>query len=701
MAIMDERVLIIEGDPVTAKLIRDALSDARYGPFIIEWVATFSEGIERLNKGGLNAVLLNLFLSDSQGIETFDKLYGIACQIPILILSDADQEGVAQQAIQHGAQDYFLKNHIDGYTLSHALRNVVARKVAEEALFIERERAQVTLNSIGDAVISADVSGNVTYLNMVAERMTGWSREEAAGRAFADVLQIIDGATRKPARSPIALAVQRNKAVGLSANCILIRRDGFELSIEDSAAPIHDRSGRVIGAVMVFHDVSAARAMVLKMSHLAQHDFLTDLPNRVLLNDRLAQAINLAHRRGKKLAVLFMDLDMFKNINDSLGHIVGDKLLQSVAGRLLACVRNTDTVSRQGGDEFVVLLSEIEHSEDAACRAENIISAMADPHSVAGHHLNINMSIGISVYPNDGEDAETLIKNADVAMYHAKKTGRDNFQFFRQDMNDRVVERHSLEADLRGALAGPGLVLHYQPKIYLETGEITGVEALIRWRHATRGLLFPDQFVSFAEECGLIVPLGRWVLREVCYQLRSWLDAGLRPSPVAINVSALEFRNKEFLEGVRDILKETHLDPGYLEIELTESVLMQDVDSSITMLQALKAMGIQLAIDDFGTGYSSLNYLKRFPIDTLKIDRSFVRDITTDPDDAAIVRAVIGMGNSLNKRVSAEGVETGGQLAFLRAEGCGEGQGYYFGRPVPPEQSGCYESRRDWIAAGG
>ncbi|HQU17356.1 MAG TPA: response regulator, partial [Gammaproteobacteria bacterium] len=235
MAIMDERVLIIEGDPVTAKLIRDALSDARYGPFIIEWVATFSEGIERLNKGGLNAVLLNLFLSDSQGIETFDKLYGIACQIPILILSDADQEGVAQQAIQHGAQDYFLKNHIDGYTLSHALRNVVARKVAEEALFIERERAQVTLNSIGDAVISADVSGNVTYLNMVAERMTGWSREEAAGRAFADVLQIIDGATRKPARSPIALAVQRNKAVGLSANCILIRRDGFELPIEDSA----------------------------------------------------------------------------------------------------------------------------------------------------------------------------------------------------------------------------------------------------------------------------------------------------------------------------------------------------------------------------------------------------------------------------------------------------------------------------------
>jgi diguanylate cyclase (GGDEF)-like protein/PAS domain S-box-containing protein len=679
---LEERVLLIESDHAAADLIREALADERYGPFAIEWYLTLSAGLERLKQGAINAVLLNLSLSDSQGIETFDKLHEIAYQVPILVLSNVEQEDLARQAIQRGAQDYFLKSRIEGYSLSHALRNVMARKKVEEELFIERERAQVTLNSIGDAVISADTVGNVTYLNLVAERMTGWSCKEAVGCSLADVLNIIDGVTGKAARNPIELAVEQNKAVGLSANCTLIRRDGFELPIEDSAAPIHDRGGRVIGGVMVFHDVSEARAMVLKMSHLAQHDFLTDLPNRVLLNDRLEQAIALGRRRSKQLAILFLDLDLFKNINDSLGHLIGDKLLKSVAGRLMNFVRSSDTVSRQGGDEFVVLLSEIEHSGDAARSAENIISAMTESHCIAGHDLNVNVSIGISIYPSDGEDAESLIKNADAAMYHAKQYGRNNYQFFRQEMNDRVVERHSLEADLRRAVTGREFVLHYQPKVNLETGAITGAEALIRWLHPQRGLLFPGQFVPVAEESGLIVPIGRWVLREACRQLRSWLDAGIRPVPVAINISAVEFRNKDFLEGVRDILKQTRLESGYLEIELTESVLMQDGDSTTTVLQALKALGLQLAIDDFGTGYSSLSYLKRFPIDALKIDQSFVRDITTDPDDATIISAVIGMGNSLNKRVSAEGVETWEQLAFLQVARCGEGQGNYFSRPV-------------------
>lgn len=681
-----ERILVIECDAATVELILGALSKASYGPHPIECVATLADGLARISKGGIKAILLNLFLSDSQGIETFDKLYATAPHVPVLVLSEEAQEGVAQQAIQNGAQDYFLKNHITSYSLSHTLRNVITRKAADEALFVEKERAQVTLNSIGDAVISTDLAGTVNYLNLVAERMTGWSREDAVGQPLAHVLQILDGGTREPARSPIELAIQRNKVVGLSANSILIRRDGVEVPIEDSAAPIRDRGGHVIGAVMVFHDVSAARAMVLKMSHLAQHDFLTDLPNRLLLNDRLTQAISFAHRRHKQLAVLFLDLDRFKNINDSLGHLIGDKLLQSVAERLTTCVRSSDTVSRQGGDEFVVLLSDIEHPEDAARRAEHIIAALQEQHGIAGHDLHITISIGIAIYPADGHDAETLIKNADAAMYHAKQNGRNNYQFFRQDMNDRVVERQSLEAGLRRALAKQEFVLHYQPKIQLETGEITGAEALIRWLHPERGILLPAQFVSIAEECGLIVPIGRWVLREACLQLRAWLNAGLRPTTVAINISAVEFRSKDFLEGVRAVLKETDLRPGHLEIELTESVLMQDGEATTTVLQALKAMGMQLAIDDFGTGYSSLSYLKRFPIDTLKIDQSFVRDITTDPDDATIVSAVIGMGNSLNKRVSAEGVETREQLAFLRAERCGEAQGYYFSRPVVADE---------------
>lgn len=626
--------------------------------------------------------MLNLSLSDSQGVASFDRIYLLDSAVPIMILSDTGQEVLAQEAVKQGAQDYVLKGRIDGYSLSHALRNVIARKAAEEALFIERERADITLNSIGDAVISADNSGNVTYLNLVAERMIGWSRAEASGRPLADVFRIIDGATGAVVPSPIELAIRQNQPAGLSANTVLIRRDGREIAIEDSAAPIHNRGGSVIGAVMVFHDVSEARAMVLKMAHLAQHDFLTDLPNRVLLNDRLTQAIALARRRRKQLAVLFMDLDLFKNINDSLGHLMGDRLLQSVAERLLTCVRGSDTVSRQGGDEFVVLLAEIEHIDDAAHCANNIISTLTDPHIIEKQELGISMSIGISIYPDDGENAETLIKNADAAMYHAKQNGRNNYQFFKQRMNDRIVERQFLETGLRNALERQEFVMHYQPIINLESGAICGTEALIRWRHPQRGLQLPEQFVPIAEECGLIVPIGRWVLREACRQTRVWLDAGLHPCPLAINISAVEFRGDEFLNGVRECLQETQLAPGSLEVELTESVLMQDLKSSLAVLQALKAMGVQLAIDDFGTGYSSLSYLKRFPIDNLKIDQSFVRDITTNQDDTTIVSAIISMGNSLNKRVSAEGVETQAQLDFLRAQHCSGGQGFYFSPAV-------------------
>ena len=677
-----ERVLLIEGDPATAQLIREVLADKAYGLFVIEWVATLAGGIERLNQGGIKVVLLNLFVSDSQGIASFDRIYLLVSHVPIVILCDADQEALAQQAVQQGAQDYILKDHIGGYSLSHALRNVIARKAAEEELFIERERADITLNSIGDAVISADNDGNVTYLNLVAERMLGWSRTEAAGRPLADVFHIIDSVTRKTVLSPIETAIRQNKPAGLCANSVLIRRDGSEIAIEDSAAPIHNRGGSVIGAVMVFHDVSEARAMVLKMAHLAQHDYLTDLPNRVLLNDRLTQAIALARRRRKQLAVLFMDLDLFKNINDSLGHLMGDKLLQSVADRLLKCIRGSDTVSRLGGNEFVVLLGEIDHIDDAVHCAKNIISALTSLHTIEKHELSLTMSIGISIYPDDGENAETLIKNADAAMYHAKQNGRNNYQFFKQQMNDRIVERQSLEAGLRAALIRQEFVLYYQPIINLETGAISGTEALIRWRHPQRGLLLPEQFVPVAEECGLIVPIGRWVLREACRQTRVWLDAGLHPCPLSINISAVEFRSNEFLDGVRESLQETQLAPGNLEVELTESVLMQDLKSTTTVLKTLKTMGVQLAIDDFGTGYSSLSYLKRFPIDNLKIDKSFVCDIASDPDNTTIVSAVIGMGNSLNKRVSAEGVETQAQLDFLRAQHCSGGQGFFFSPPV-------------------
>jgi len=677
---MPENVLLVEGDPADAQVLMTALADPRSGPCTVQWVCSLAEALERVKAQGISVVLLDLFLPDSQGIETFDKLFRAAPRVPILVLSNLADEDGAGQAVQRGAKDYLLKGHLGSYSLPQTLRNIVKRSSAEELTFVQMERSRVTLDSIGDGVLSIDMSGTVTYLNPVAEQMTGWSLKDAVGQPLAQVFQIIDGVTREPAPDPMEAAIQQNKTVGLTRNCILIRRDGQEAAIEDATAPICDGAGETTGAVIVFRDVDAARAAALEMSHLAQHDPLTDLPNRSLLIQRLTQAIALAERHRRHLAVLFLDLDHFKDVNDTLGHATGDKLLQSVAERLGSSVRKSDTVSRQGGDEFVVLLSEIGRKDDAALAAGKIIAAVTAPYPIALHDLDITASIGISIYPDHGEDAQSLLRAADTAMYHAKDRGRNRSQLFNKDMKARAVERQSIEDDLRSALQLQEFILHYQAQIDLESGAITGGEALIRWDHPTRGLLFPGQFISIAEECGLIVPIGQWALREACRQTRSWLDAGLRPMRVAVNISALEFRNKHFLEGVRSILEDTGLEPCHLELELTESVLMHDAASAGAMIEALKAMGVQLAIDDFGTGYSSLSYLTRFRVDALKIDQSFVQAMIPDPE-SIVLGAVIGMAKSLKHRVIAEGVETLNQLASLQAMHCGEGQGYLFHRP--------------------
>jgi diguanylate cyclase (GGDEF)-like protein/PAS domain S-box-containing protein len=574
----------------------------------------------------------------------------------------------------------------EGLRIVSAIRDVTGRKIVEEALFEEKERAQVTLNCIGDAVVCTDISGNVTFLNVVAETMTGWLRQEAVGRPMAEVFRILDATSHEAIENPMEMAVEQDRTVHLPSNCVLIRRDGFEIPIEDSVAPIHDREGQATGAVIVFRDVSAVLAMARQMAHLAEHDFLTGLPNRMLLNDRVDQAISLALRHKKKVAVLFLDLDGFKHINDSLGHPVGDELLQSIAKRLVDCVRGSDTVSRQGGDEFVVLLSEVGQSDDAAIKAERILQAVAGAHPIDQHGLHVTASIGVSIYPDDGMDAETLIKNADTAMYQAKENGRHSYQFFKPAMNVRAVERQSIEESLRRALERREFTLNYQPKIDLRTGEITGAEALLRWTHPIRGPVHPAQFIPIAEDCGLILPIGKWVLREACQQARAWLDAGLPLATMAVNISAMEFRDENFLESVFAILEETRLDPSFLELELTESVLMKRAEFAASILQSLRAKGVRLAVDDFGTGYSSLSYLRKFPVDTLKIDQSFVRQITTTPDETSIVTAVISLGQSLKLRVVAEGVETLEELAFLQSQQCNEAQGYYFSQPIPSQQ---------------
>jgi diguanylate cyclase (GGDEF)-like protein/PAS domain S-box-containing protein len=680
------KVLLIENNLAAADAIRAALSAATAGPFDVEWVHELSEGLARLSKKGIAAVLLELNLPDSQGLGTFDKVFAAAPDVPILILGGNDSEALAKQAVGRGAQDYVLPGHLDSYSLPRALRNAIERKSVEDALYVEKERALVTLNSIGDAVLCTDISGDITYLNLVAETMTGWGREEATGRPLAEVFRIIDGPTRKTARDPMEMAVEQNKTVGLTVNCVLIRRDGFESAIEDSAAPIHDRGGRVIGAVIVFHDVSAARAMSVQMTHAAQHDVVTSLPNRLLLNDRISQSIALARRRKTPMAVLFLDLDHFKYVNDSLGHAAGDQLLQSVSKRLVSSLRDSDTVSRQGGDEFIILLSEVSHPQDAATSARKILRALAAAHTVKDQDLHISASIGISMFPEDGEEADALIQNADMAMYHAKETGRNNFQFFTPAMNLKSVERQALEASLRHALEREEFLLHYQPKVSLDTGTITGVEALIRWQQPGREMMLPALFVPVAEDCGLIIEIGRWVLRAACQQARSWQNAGLPPLPVSVNVSAVEFRDQGFIQGVRTVLSETGLASQYLQLELTEGFLMEDAESAATALAQLKAMGVHLAVDDFGTGYSSLSYLRQFPVDVLKIDQSFIQEINSERPESALVSAIIDMGRSLKHLVIAEGVETLEQKTYLQNQHCAEGQGYLFSRPVAAAQ---------------
>jgi diguanylate cyclase (GGDEF)-like protein/PAS domain S-box-containing protein len=686
-------VLLIEDNSGDARLLREILSEEDLHSPELKHVACMSEAEKHLAEHEVDIILLDLGLPDAQGMAAVRRAHAVAPHIPLVVLTGLDDESLAAQALQEGAQDYLIKGQIASNSgqietrgLLRALRYAIERKAMEEALFVEKERAQVTLNSIGDAVACTDVSGHLTFLNIVAERLTGWSWQEAAGKPMIEVFRILDTTNHESIPNPMDMAVGRDQIQHLPLHSILIRRDGFEIPIEDSVAPIHDREGQVTGAVIVFRDVSAARAMALQITHTAEHDFLTGLPNRVLLNDRIDRAIALASRHQKRVAVLFLDLDGFKFINDSLGHPIGDGLLQSVAKRLVGCVRGSDTVSRQGGDEFVVLLSEVQHSEDAAISARRMLQAVAEAHSVDHHDLHVTTSIGVSVYPDDGLDAEALIKNADTAMYQAKENGRQSYQFFAQAMNVRAVERQSIEESLRRAVERKEFTLHYQPKINLCTGVISGAEALLRWTHPTRGSIAPAQFIPVAEACGLILPIGAWVLREACKQARAWVDAGLPATTVSVNVSAMEFRNDNFLDGVFAVLRETGVDPRSLELELTESALMTRPESTAAILRTLRERGVQVAIDDFGTGYSSLSHLRKFPVDALKIDQSFVQQLSATEADTALVAAVIRMAQSLNLRVVAEGVETPEQLAFLRAHQCDEAQGYYFSRPVPAYQ---------------
>lgn len=567
--------------------------------------------------------------------------------------------------------------------LRGSIQDITDRKLNEILLFEQKERAEITLHSIGDGVITTDARGCIDYLNPIAQGLTGWQTEDAIGKPLMEVLNLVDENKKLPLPNPIQLVLSEGKVGRLPMDCLLIGRHGISSAIEDSAAPIRDRDGTIIGAVLVFRDVTATREITALVAYQAMHDPLTGLPNRMLAWDRLEQAIGGAQREGSCVGILFLNLDRFKNINDSLGHNAGDRVLEQIASRLQSVTRAADTVCRQGGDEFLMIIPDAGHKMHVADLAKKILTTVSTPYFVDELEVNLTFSVGISIYPHDGSDPSTLIKNANAAMFHAKGLGRDTYQFYDADMNRNASERHSLEVQLRHAVMQRQFVPYFQPKVDIANKKLIGAEALIRWNHPQLGIQSPGKFIGIAEESGLIVPIGQWLKEEVCKQSQQWRQRGISCVPISVNLSAIQFRNKSLVESMRLILEETQVPPELLELELTESIIMHGTDTVIGILHSLKDLGLKLSIDDFGTGYSSLSYLKRFPIDTLKIDQTFVRDISHDENDAAIVKAIISMAHSLKMKVIAEGVETEEQLAFLEANDCDEIQGYYFSHPLP------------------
>ena len=604
----------------------------------------------------------------------------------ILVLGKMKALMHATKRIAHG--DFSTRTQIQGSgELSELARTFDSMAQSLELLF---QQSQRVMEVMPEAVIISDSGGKIVTVNAQTEKLFGYSRSEMIGLSIEALVPERFRATHAAHRSAyITLAAPTVRAMGEGRELFARRQDGTEFATEISLGPLKTEDGDfVISAV---RDVSERKQFETRILQQATHDPLTGLPNRILFHDILDHAMARALRTEKLLAVLFLDLDEFKNINDTLGHEYGDMLLKEIAQRLTATLRKDDLVARddalvarQGGDEFTILLQGITVVDNIIRIAEKILAAISRPFIVDNHEMHMTASIGITIFPFDDTDIQSLLRNADTAMYRAKENGKNNFQFYTAGMNLRIRERMDIENGLRHALAREELVLHYQPQVEIESGKMIAVEALLRWAHPERGLIPPDKFIPVAEESGLIVPIGEWVLRTACRQNKAWQDMGLPHIRMAVNLSARQFRQPHLLAVVTKAIEDAGLDPysDSLELEVTESVIMKDMEGTISTLNKLHDMGVRLSIDDFGMGYSSLSYLKRFPINTLKIDQSFVRDITTDADDAAIAATIVTLGHSLKLNVIAEGVETAEQLALLREMKCDEIQGYYFSKPL-------------------
>ncbi|MGN7611232.1 sensor domain-containing protein [Magnetococcales bacterium HHB-1] len=620
-----------------------------------------------------------------------DLLPLIQQQTAHLAIDTATPQALNMPEEIHGIHQQSQQKHpleISGSTWTNNQRRYflfIIKDITECKKTAERlELAKMVFDHAKEAIIVTDHRLHIIDINPVFTSITGFSREEVLNRPL--------DLTRSGRHGPEFFANLWKQLLSYnlwSGEIWDRRKDGELFPSRCTLSLIEDREGNPANFVGIFSDISDIKATEARLTRLAYYDALTELPNRLLFRERLTYHCQLAERSTtKKVALMFIDLDRFKYVNDTFGHDAGDQLLIEVSQRIKQCLRKSDTVARLGGDEFTVILPELKHQQHAATVAEKIITSLSKAVTLPDHNQDvfIGASIGIAFYPRDGKNYDEITRSADTAMYHAKEGGRGNYRFFTQSMNEEAVQQMTLDRDMRTSLKKEEFFLVYQPKVAIPSGHLIGMESLIRWRHPHMGIIPPDVFITLAEENGLIIPLGEWVLEQACQQNKRWLDQGMASLRVAVNLSARQLQKEEaFIETLKKVLHKTALPPEYLELEITESMVMEDVEKVIATLKAIKALGIYISMDDFGTGYSSLNYLKRLPIDALKIDKSFVRELSSDSEDAAIVTAIISMADSLNLNVVAEGVETPEQLRFLTEQQCEEVQGYYFSPPVPQE----------------
>jgi diguanylate cyclase (GGDEF)-like protein/PAS domain S-box-containing protein len=677
-------VLYAEPNAFDADLTRRFF--AQQAPHIrVEVVGSGDEVLARMPQSPESPPAYDVLLLDYRlpGLNALEVVKALrlegARQIPIVLVTGQGNEEVAVQALRLGVDEYLVKR--EGYLqrLSVVLENVQKQAELNQA----EARYRNLFASMRDAIIIADNSRTIIDANQPALRtLFGYETEEILGQSTAMLYADPDQFELLGREVFHHQAAETGKLLETRFR----RKSGDVFHGEVSALQLRDDKGIRVGNIGVIRDITERKCHEEQLKHLATHDELTGLANRALLLDRLEQSLHYARRSGRLVAVLLLDLDRFKVINDSLGHGFGDTLLGAVAQRLRQMVREADTVARLGGDEFVILLAEVAEVDDVGLVAAKILRLLAEPHRLDEREITLTASLGVSLFPRDSDDGATLIRNADMAMYRAKRDGRSAFAFYSPEMNRRIRETLELEGALRQALERDEFRLHYQPKVGLASGRVIGCEALVRWHHPQRGMVSPADFIPLAEETGLIVPLGTWVLQEACRQARVWQDAGLPALNIAVNLSARQFRKGNLPQLVEEFLRQAGLDPRLLELELTESMVMDDPVGAQRTMHALKELGVGLSLDDFGTGYSSLNYLRRFPVDSLKIDRSFIRDVASDPSGASVVTSVIDIAHNLGLTAVAEGVETREQLVFLAGCGCDMLQGFLFSKPLPAEE---------------